>query len=59
MKVISESLEVRTSGKGTYEITGRVARVVRNARVETGLVIFEHREAPHARNVVVTVLGAD
>ncbi len=33
-----ERIEVRTSGKGTYEITGEVERVVRESGVATGIV---------------------
>jgi len=38
MKALNKTIEVRTSGKGTYEITGEVARVVRNSGVQTGTV---------------------
>ncbi len=38
MKTASERLEVRTSGKGTYEITGGVERIVRESGVRTGIV---------------------
>lgn len=38
MKVFGGNFETRTSGKGTYEITDDVARLVRQSGVETGLV---------------------
>ncbi|MGC1478948.1 MAG: secondary thiamine-phosphate synthase enzyme YjbQ [Chthoniobacterales bacterium] len=38
MKTKSERIEVRTSGKGTYEITADVERIVRESKVQTGLV---------------------
>lgn len=38
MKAFSGSFEVRTSGKGTYEITSEVVRLLRQAGVNTGLV---------------------
>jgi secondary thiamine-phosphate synthase enzyme len=56
----AETIEVRTCGKGTYEITQEVERVVRNSGIQTGattvfvqhtsasLVIFENAD-PSAR----------
>lgn len=38
MKAIHETLDVRTRGKGTYEITDEVARIVRASDVQTGTV---------------------
>lgn len=38
MKAMTETLEVRTRGKGTYEITDEVARAVRASGVKTGTV---------------------
>jgi secondary thiamine-phosphate synthase enzyme len=38
MKALTESIEVRTRGKGTYEITDEVARIVRASGVQTGTV---------------------
>ena len=38
MKAFHKSLEVRTRGKGTYEITDAVERAVRESEVQTGLV---------------------
>lgn len=38
MKAFSGSFEVLTSGKGTYEVTGEVVRLLRQAAVGTGLV---------------------
>lgn len=38
MKAFSGNFEVRTSGKGTYEVTSEVARLLRQAAVDTGLV---------------------
>lgn len=60
MKTYSQSLEVRTRGKGTYEITEAVERAVRESGIQTGtvtvfirhtsasLVIFENAD-PSAR----------
>lgn len=41
------SLVIRTSGKGTYEITDRVAEIVRSSRVRTGqvTVFIQHTSA--------------
>ena len=56
-----EAFAIRTRGKGTYEITGEVARIVRSSGVTTGtatvfvrhtsasLVIFENAD-PSARD---------
>jgi secondary thiamine-phosphate synthase enzyme len=38
MSVHSEHLELRTRGKGTYEITDRVQQVVERSRITTGTV---------------------
>jgi secondary thiamine-phosphate synthase enzyme len=38
MRVFGGNFDVLTSGKGTYEITGEVARLVRQAGVGTGVV---------------------
>ena len=38
MRVCSDRLEVRTKGKGTYEITDDVQALVEKHRVQTGLV---------------------
>jgi secondary thiamine-phosphate synthase enzyme len=60
MAVHSETFEVRTKGKGTYEITGDVAKIVRQSKIANGtatvfvrhtscsLVIMENA-APNAR----------
>src|SRR5438477_12186144 len=60
MAVHSETFEIRTKGKGTYEITGEVAEVVGRSQIATGtatvfvrhtscsLVIMENA-APAAR----------
>src|SRR5438045_6853002 len=60
MAVHSETFEIRTKGKGTYEITGEVAEVVGRSQIGTGtatvfvrhtscsLVIMENA-APAAR----------
>jgi secondary thiamine-phosphate synthase enzyme len=37
MAVRSELFEVRTKGKGTYEITDEVGRIVRASKVSTGI----------------------
>jgi secondary thiamine-phosphate synthase enzyme len=60
MSVHSETFEVRTKGKGTYEITDEVAKIVRQSKIHNGtatvfvrhtscsLVIMENA-APAAR----------
>ncbi len=47
MKAHSESLEIRTKGKGTYELTEQVNRVVQNSGVRTGTVtvFIQHTSA--------------
>ena len=60
MKALNETLTIRTRGKGTYEITDEVARIIRDSGVTTGtatvfvrhtsasLVIYENAD-PSAR----------
>src|SRR3954471_11189053 len=38
MPVTSETLEVRTKGKGTYEITDEVAKIVKQSQIANGTV---------------------
>ena len=38
MPVHSETLEVRTKGKGTYEITDEIAKIVRQSEIANGTV---------------------
>jgi len=47
MKARTESFEVATRGKGTYEITGQVERIVRSSGVKTGAatVFIQHTSA--------------
>lgn len=47
MKTHAETIEVRTRGKGTYEITDEVARIVRASGVRTGTatVFLQHTSA--------------
>jgi secondary thiamine-phosphate synthase enzyme len=47
MKAHSDSLTVSTRGKGTYEITDEVARIVRSSGVTTGIatVFLQHTSA--------------
>ncbi|MHB1241088.1 MAG: hypothetical protein ACYC18_11375 [Gammaproteobacteria bacterium] len=45
-----------TRGRGTYERTGAVQRIVVNSGVRTG-ICWEHRTVPHGRHVTVTVSG--
>ena len=47
MKAHSDTLEVSTKGKGTYEITGAVADIVANSGVVTGTatVFLQHTSA--------------
>jgi len=61
MQVHSESFEIRTTGKATYEVTDNVARIVHKSAIKTGtatvfvqhtsasLVIFEN--ADHSARV--------
>ncbi len=43
----SETFAVPTRGKGTYEITAEIERIVRSSRVQTGLatVLIQHTSA--------------
>ena len=56
-----QTLRVRTRGRGTTDLTAEVERVARASGVATGtwqgIYLWEHRQAPHARSVVVTVSG--
>jgi secondary thiamine-phosphate synthase enzyme len=47
MKAHTDSFSISTRGKGTYEITGEVARVVRESGVRTGTVtvFIQHTSA--------------
>ncbi|HEY5792379.1 MAG TPA: secondary thiamine-phosphate synthase enzyme YjbQ [Chthoniobacterales bacterium] len=47
MKTANSILEIRTTGKGTYEITDSVARLVRESGVATGTatVFIQHTSA--------------
>jgi secondary thiamine-phosphate synthase enzyme len=47
MAAHSETIEVQTNGKGTYEITDRVARIVRKSGIRTGTatVFLQHTSA--------------
>lgn len=47
MKAVTKTFEVRTSGKGTYEITDEVASIVRESGVQTGTVtvFIQHTSA--------------
>ncbi len=47
MKAFTDSCVIGTRGKGTYEITHEVARIVRDSRVSTGLVtvFIQHTSA--------------
>jgi secondary thiamine-phosphate synthase enzyme len=38
MRICSEQLQVRTKGKGTYEITRQIQQVVADHRVQSGIV---------------------
>jgi secondary thiamine-phosphate synthase enzyme len=38
MSVHTESFSIRTHGKGTYEITGQVARIIGESRIQAGTV---------------------
>ena len=38
MRVLTEELHVRTKGKGTYEITDDIEKVIAAHRIQTGLV---------------------
>jgi len=47
MKAVTRSFDVRTSGKGTYEITDEVAEIVQQSGVQTGTVtvFIQHTSA--------------
>ena len=47
MPAHSETIEVRTNGKGTYDVTEDVARVVRSSGISTGTatVFIQHTSA--------------
>jgi len=47
MKAITESFEVSTRGKGTYEITHQVEKILRESGITTGLatVFVRHTSA--------------
>jgi len=47
MKTHSDSLEIRTHGKGTYEITGEIHRVVGDSGIKTGsaTIFLQHTSA--------------
>ncbi len=47
MKAHTETFSIRTRGKGTYEITDQVARVVQTSGIKTGLatVLIQHTSA--------------
>jgi secondary thiamine-phosphate synthase enzyme len=47
MKALTKTFEIRTSGKGTYEITDEVAEIVRESGVQTGTVtvFIQHTSA--------------
>lgn len=43
MKALTDTFEVRTKGKGTYEITAEVERILRASGVQTGTVTVFNR----------------
>ncbi len=47
MKALTSSFDIRTNGKGTYEITDRIAEAVRSSGVEQGIVtvFIQHTSA--------------
>jgi secondary thiamine-phosphate synthase enzyme len=47
MKAHTETFSIRTRGKGTYEITDQVTRVVQTSGIKTGLatVLIQHTSA--------------
>jgi secondary thiamine-phosphate synthase enzyme len=47
MKAVTETFSVQTRGKGTYEITGQVERIVSASGVKTGVatVLIQHTSA--------------
>lgn len=56
MAAVQEVLEVRTSGRGTLEVTGQVQGVVRGSGVRTGLC---HVFARHTSAGIVITENAD
>lgn len=69
MPTVQKSLNLRTAGRGTIDLTTQVAAVVSDSGIKQGLcnvflqhtsaslILWEHRHAPHARSVMVTVIG--
>src|SRR3954467_4570854 len=47
MKAVTETFSIRTRGKGTYEITDQVARVIQGSGIQTGTVtvLIQHTSA--------------
>lgn len=47
MKAVTESFTLSTKGKGTYEITGEVASLLKRSGITTGLatVFLQHTSA--------------
>src|SRR3954467_6429492 len=47
MKAVTETFSIRTRGKGTYEITDQVARVIQGSGIQTGTatVFIQHTSA--------------
>ena len=47
MKAVTETFTIRTRGKGTYEITDQVARVIQASGIRTGTatVLIQHTSA--------------
>jgi secondary thiamine-phosphate synthase enzyme len=63
-----QTFTLRTDGRGTCEITERVALTTNSLTIPCadgrlllgtwqGIFVWEHRLSPHARTVVVTVQG--
>lgn len=47
MKIVQDTLNVRTRGRGTYNVTASIEQLVRNSGIETGLchVFIRHTSA--------------
>lgn len=59
--IAQKTLEFRTRGRGATDIGAEIQHAVADGKLMLGtwqgLYLYEHRTAPHARSVVVTVMG--
>jgi thiamine phosphate synthase YjbQ (UPF0047 family) len=61
MKQAFHTIKVPTHGPGLYEITGKLAAFLENGQdglgTWQGSYVFEHRDAPHTREVLFHYMG--